>query len=527
MKKIRCAIYTRKSSEEGLDQSFNSLDAQREACEAYILSQKSEGWSANREAYDDGGWSGGSMERPGLKRLLADIEAGRIDIVVVYKVDRLTRSLADFARMVDLFDRHGVSFVSVTQAFNTTTSMGRLTLNVLLSFAQFEREVTGERIRDKIAASKARGMWMGGNPPLGYDPQGRTLVVNEAEAATVRHIFARYLELGSVHAVTAELAADSITSKLWTSSNGNIRGGAPFTRGALFHLLRNRIYLGEIVHKGRSHPGQHSAIIDAATFEAVQLKLNENAVVRGERVTRRAPLTGLLFDSEGNRMSPTHSRNRHGKRYLYYASAPLQMGGGTRDDTLRRVPAAALEEALVERLRCWSRRSAAPLVDLLTFVKKVAVHNEAIIVEVAPPPHEEWGSTVEPQEHVCDAREGLLQIRSPIRLCTRGGRTWLLEPNGSRRSRPSRPLIAALRRAHAELQLRGIDMTEKRGQLTEPRGVDDPYLRKLTGLVFLAPDIQRAILEGRQPTGLTLSSLLSVPLPLDWQEQRRQLGFAS
>jgi site-specific DNA recombinase len=523
MKKVRCAIYTRKSSEEGLDQSFNSL----EACEAYILSQKCEGWSANREAYDDGGWSGGSMERPGLKHLLADIEAGRIDIVIVYKVDRLTRSLADFARMVDLFDRHGVSFVSVTQAFNTTSSMGRLTLNVLLSFAQFEREVTGERIRDKIAASKARGMWMGGNPPLGYNPQRRTLVVNEAEAATVRHIFARYLELSSVHALATDLANAGITSKRWTSSTGNSRGGVPFTRGALFHLLRNRIYLGEIVHKGTSHRGQHAAILDAATFDAAQLKLNDNAVARGERVTRRAPLTGLLFDSEGNRMSPTHSKNRHGRRYLYYASAPLQTGRGTRDDTLRRVPAAALEEALLERLRCWSRRSTACLSDLLTYVRRVTLRFDSIVVDLSPPVHEDWTQNVESTEHASEIPEGQLQIRFSVRVSARGGRTWLLEPDGSWRSRPSRPLFAALRRAHAELRLRGIDMTEKRSQLTEPQGVEDPYLRKLTTLAFLAPDIQKAILDGRQPAGLALNTIISKPLPLEWDEQRRQLGFHS
>jgi site-specific DNA recombinase len=530
MKKVRCAIYTRKSSEEGLDQSFNSLDAQREACEAceaYILSQKGEGWSANREAYDDGGWSGGSMDRPGLKQLLADIEAGQIDIVIVYKVDRLTRSLADFARMVDLFDKHGVSFVSVTQAFNTTSSMGRLTLNVLLSFAQFEREVTGERIRDKIAASKVRGMWMGGNPPLGYDPQGRTLVVNDAEAAAVRHIFARYLELGSVHALATELALSGVTSKRWTSSTGNTRGGVPFTRGALFYLLRNRIYLGQIVHKRMSYPGQHAAILDGETFEAVQLKLGGNAVARGERVTRRAPLTGLLFDSEGNRMSPTHSRNRHGRRYLYYTSVLLQTGRGTRDDILRRVPASALEEALLERLRCWSKRSAASLPDLLTYVRKVTLHADSIVVDLAAPAHEDWTQSVGPKEHAREVRDGHLQIRFSVKVWLRGGRIWLLEPDGSRKSRPNRPLISALRRAHAELQLRGIDMTEKRSQLTEPRGVGDPYLRKLTTLAFLAPDIQNAILDGRQPAGLTLGDLLSRPLPLDWDVQRRQLGFLS
>ena len=273
----RCALYSRKSSEEGLDQSFNSLDAQREACEAYVKSQKSEGWRALDTLYDDGGFSGGSMDRPALKRLLADIEAGKVDVVVVYKIDRLTRSLADFARMVELFDRHEVTFVSVTQAFNTTSSMGRLTLNVLLSFAQFEREVTGERIRDKIAASKSRGMWMGGNVPLGYDlpvDPKRALVVNEAEAATVREIFGAYVDLGSVHALQRWADERGIRSKQRTSRSGRAFGGQRFSRGALFHLLRNRIYLGLIVHGDKVHQGLHPAIVDAAVFDAVQERLD-------------------------------------------------------------------------------------------------------------------------------------------------------------------------------------------------------------------------------------------------------------
>lgn len=272
--RVRCAIYTRKSSEEGLEQGFNSLHAQREACEAYVRSQVGEGWQMLDAAYDDGGFSGGSMDRPGLAKLLADIEAGKVDVVVVYKVDRLTRSLTDFARIVEAFDRRGVSFVSVTPAFNTTTSMGRLTLNVLLSFAQFEREVTGERIRDKIAASKAKGMWMGGNLPLGYDAPvdraTRALVVNTAEAETVRLIFDRYLELRSVHALVRWLAEQGIRSKAWTSSRGRQRGGEPFGRGALFHLLKNRTYVGEIPHRDRTYPGAHEPIVDAAVFAQVQ-----------------------------------------------------------------------------------------------------------------------------------------------------------------------------------------------------------------------------------------------------------------
>ena len=280
----RCAIYTRKSSDEGLDQSFNSLDAQRAACEAYVLSQTSEGWSALPDHYDDGGFSGGNTDRPGLRQLLADIEAGKVDIVVVYKIDRLTRSLADFARIVEVFEKHDCSFVSVTQSFNTTGSMGKLMLNVLLSFAQFEREVTGERIRDKIAASKARGMWMGGIPPLGYDPPNdgtRTLKVNEVEADQVRHIFERYLELGSVHILQRDLEERGIHSKIRVTARGRTMGGQPIGRGALFYLLRNRIYLGQIVHKDKVHDGQHKAIVDVGLFQRVQVSLDEK--VQGQR----------------------------------------------------------------------------------------------------------------------------------------------------------------------------------------------------------------------------------------------------
>ena len=269
---VRCAIYTRKSSDEGLEQEFNSLDAQREACEAYIKSQKSTGWVALPDMYDDGGISGGTMERPALKRMLADIEAKKVDTVVVYKVDRLTRSLSDFAKIVDVFDAQGVSFVSITQQFNTTTSMGRLTLNMLLSFAQFEREVTGERIRDKIAASKQKGMWMGGLPPLGYDVQDRKLVVNIDEAETVRHIFRRYIVLRSVHALKLELDADGVVSKARRNRNGDPKGRLPIAVGALYHILQNRLYRGEIVHKGKPYTGQHEAIIEAGLARSLRIR---------------------------------------------------------------------------------------------------------------------------------------------------------------------------------------------------------------------------------------------------------------
>jgi len=315
VKGLRCAIYTRVSTEHGLEQEFNSLAAQREACEAYITSQKHEGWALRPARYDDGGYSGGSMDRPALQQLLADIRAGLIDTVVVYKVDRLTRSLADFAKLVELFDAHQASFVSVIQSFNTTSSMGRLTLNVLLSFAQFEREVTGERIRDKIAASKKKGLWMGGHVPLGYRVENRRLTVDEQEAATVRLIFERYLALGSLPALQQELREQAIRTRPRQQASGRIIGGVAFTNGPLAHLLRNRVYLGEINHKGHSHPGEHDAIIAPDLFDAVQARLAANHHPKRVRLGGSgALLRGRLFDDRGHRMTPTHA-NKRGARY--------------------------------------------------------------------------------------------------------------------------------------------------------------------------------------------------------------------
>src|SRR5438128_6313372 len=317
LKLTRCAVYTRKSSEHNLDLAFTSLDAQREACEAYIKSQAHEGWRAIPGRYDDGAFSGASLERPALQRLLADVRAGKIDIVLVYKVDRLTRSLADFAKLIELFDAHGVSFVSVTQSFNTSSSMGRLTLNVLLSFAQFERELIGERVRDKIAASKRKGIWVGGPVPLGYAVVDKKIVVVPAEAAAVRTIFARYIELGSVRALAEDLDRRGIRSKPRRRSNGRTIGGGRFGVGALAYLLKNRFYIGELVYRGEVHHGEHEPILDSALFAAVQRKLTAQAVPRRCRL-RGLPaiLSGRLFDHRGNRMSPTHA-NKRGARYPY------------------------------------------------------------------------------------------------------------------------------------------------------------------------------------------------------------------
>lgn len=529
MKRLRCAIYTRKSSEEGLDQSFNSLDAQREACEAYILSQKGEGWAPLPARYEDGGYSGGTMARPGLQQLLADVEVGKVDIVIVYKVDRLTRALADFAKIVEILDRSGASFVSVTQAFNTTSSMGRLTLNVLLSFAQFEREVTGERIRDKIAASKAKGMWMGGTTPLGYEASGRTLAVVEAEAEIVRHIFGRYLILGSVHELRRELDVAGIRTKQWTSCTGRVHGGIKFGRGALYYLLTNRLYLGEIVHKDKSYPGQHDPIVSADIFNKAQARLDENRVERSDRTSERSPLTRLLFDAAGERMSPVHTVGRNGKRYRYYVSTSCQTGGERNEhDVVKRVSAGIIEELVIERLRAISRRPGEGWNNLLKYLRRVEVHDDKLVLDVHQPSGSEWEKNVPRSDQVELLHDGLLRVSIEACINPRGGRARVVTAPARRdqRRRPEKPLIAALRRAHAELAQRGIDVIGGKLDLEGARGLGDPYLRRIAPLAFLAPDIQRSILEGRQPYGVTLKHLTSTDLPLNWDDQRVLLRFS-
>jgi site-specific DNA recombinase len=348
----RCAVYTRKSSEEGLDQEYNSIDAQRDAGHAYIASQRAEGWIAVADDYDDPAFSGGNMERPGLKRLMADIEDGKIDIVVVYKIDRLTRSLADFSKMVEVFERLGVSFVSVTQQFNTTTSMGRLMLNVLLSFAQFEREVTGERIRDKIAASKRKGMWMGGVPPLGYDVENRRLVANDKEARIIRHIFKRFVELGSSTMLVKELRLDGVTSKAWTTQDGRTREGKPIDKSLIYKLLSNRTYLGELRHKELWYKAEHPPIIDQQSWDDVHAILSTNSSKRGNATRATIPflLKGIVFGNDGRALSPWHTTKKSGRRYRYYIPQrdAKECAGAS---GLPRLPAAELESAVLDQLR--------------------------------------------------------------------------------------------------------------------------------------------------------------------------------
>ena len=514
----RCAVYTRKSSEEGLEQEFNSLDAQREAGEAYVKSQASEGWRLLSEHYDDGGYSGGSMERPGLKALLADIALGKIDVVVVYKIDRLTRSLGDFARMVELFDKHKVSFVSVTQSFNTTSSMGRLTLNVLLSFAQFEREITGERIRDKIAASKAKGLWMGGTLPLGYDrPSGtaRILEVNEAEAETVRLIFRKYLDLQSVGRLQRYLKDHGIVSKRRVTQSGRVLGGTPLGRGALFHLLRNKTYRGMIIHQDKAHQGLHAPIVDAALFNEVQDMLDSQARrhdCTSDRVVR-APLVGRIFDGSGNPMTPSFTHRTHGRVYRYYVSAPLVQGGRRGNEALKRVPATAMERLVENQVARFI-----PDYDQwpMALATRIEVHDRTVQillpVDHLPAIREKLSRGERVEVDPVDTKS--LRLSIPIRMERRGFKN-IIKASGPVPVQPDEVLIKALKAAHSLLA------TDTKGMPWLDSSPKSAYERRLIMLAFLAPDIQKAILEGRHMSGLTLERLIHQGVPACWAEQRR------
>jgi site-specific DNA recombinase len=507
----RCAIYTRKSSEEGLEQEFNSLAAQREACEAYIRSQRHEGWVATRTHYDDGGFSGGNMERPALQRLLADIRDGRIDIVVVYKVDRLTRSLADFARLVEIFDIQAVSFVSVTQQFNTTSSMGRLTLNVLLSFAQFEREVTGERIRDKIAASKQKGMWMGGNVPLGYDASEGNLVVNPVEAETVRRIFALYRELGCVRRVKQETDRFGLHTKQRITANGTERGGKPFSRGHIYHLLANPIYAGRIAHKGQVYSGQHPALIDQETWSAVRDQLSTNAGDhrRTTKASEPSLLAGLLVDGRGERLTPSHAV-KNGRRYRYYVSASLITEAGTDRAQGWRLAAREVEEAVlrtlvdalksparlldrfgstgmpidqVRRMHARSARLATSLggsperrsAAIRELVDKVVVDEQRIIIRVRRGPL--LDSSFSPASDL--QSDGVIELSAAIRVKRRGVETRLVLPE-AHDDYPSRcdpALVKAIARGRVWFEELATGRVRSLHDLATRDGVSRRYIR--------------------------------------------------
>jgi site-specific DNA recombinase len=542
----RCATYTRKSSEEGLEQDFNSLDAQREACEAYIRSQAGEGWKPVRMRYDDGGFSGGTLDRPGLIQLLADIEAGKVDTVVVYKVDRLTRSLADFAKIVEVLDAQEASFVSVTQQFNTTTSMGRLTLNMLLSFAQFEREVTGERIRDKIAASKRKGLWMGGPVPLGYEADGRTLTIVDEEAETIRTVFRLYLELGSVRQVKETADRLGLTTKIREDADRHMRGGRQLSRGHIYRLLGNPLYIGRIAHNGESFEGQHPAIIDPKTWDAVHKQLDQQAPPQPPRgaTPRQSPLRGKLFDEAGVALTASHSVKRD-RRYRYYVSrdgfsatnaagAPNGRSArwrlpaqeverliGNATETLLESPselarvarASQIDEAalpeLLENVRCWNGKPLELVQRVDLGAEKMTVHLDLSSIVG------QKGTVVCHQVQTCVRRRGV-----EMRLVLDGAES------GSTNAGVDASLVKAVVRARHWFELLTSGQAGSLAEIAKAEGVNDRYVGRLIPLAFLAPDIVTKILSGEQPVELTAEELTKrMSLPVAWAEQRQMLGF--
>ncbi|MCZ8020016.1 recombinase family protein [Novosphingobium sp.] len=545
MKPLRCAVYTRKSTEDGLEQEFNSLDAQREACEAYILSQRHEGWSLVPGRYDDGGYSGGNMERPGLKALMAEIDAGQIDVIVVYKVDRLTRSLADFAKIVERLDARQASFVSVTQAFNTTTSMGRLTLNVLLSFAQFEREVTGERIRDKIAASKKKGIWMGGPVPLGYQVIDRKLIPVPEEAERVRIIMRRYLEVRNVPRLIEILRAEGVVTKVQQRVSGPHRGGIPFARGSLFHLLKNPVYRGKIVHKGKVYDGEHEAIVDEVLWNQVQSHLAAKAPPRKRSTNepQQAMLRGLITDPHGRPMVPTYGSSKV-KRYAYYE---------TRKDLARpgdppgiRFQRGQLEQHLIGHLeellgdehalrRLSGIEEAGTLRTMFATAHLLAVDLREIgKVETA------LRSLVAAISIQADCMEitlkpGALSVEAdakwtwtlplPTRRPFREARLRI-DASGNTTSTSS-DLLALMADAMAAQRLVLASPELSPAQLAKREGRCRTQLTRLLRLSWMSPRIVDAIADGTQPKGLTRRALLICDMPIDWAEQERQFGFAA
>lgn len=548
MKMVRCAIYTRKSSEEGLEQDFNSLDAQRAACSAYILSQASEGWSEIAGQYDDGGISGGTLERPALQRLLADVAAGRIDIIVVYKVDRLTRSLLDFARLVEAFDAANASFVSVTQSFNTTTSMGRLTLNMLLSFAQFEREVTAERIRDKIAASKARGMWMGGIPPLGYRPDGRTLAIIPEQAALVEGIFRRYLDIGNVRLLAEALKKDGILAPERSTATGKKMGGRPLTRGQLYLMLGCRTYRGEVRHHDAIHPGLHEAIIGQDLWDAVQAMLASNR--QGHRSRHRAVnpslLAGLVTDEGGEPLVPVHATK--GKiRYRYYVSRALQHGESGEG---MRIPARELENIVIERLLTLCKDPLQLAMDigmpldranlpafvasletlagsvrrrdsdtLRSLLARIEVGRDGITMDCrcrALAPDVDIGFGTESR---------VVSFRSDVRL-TRSGRALRLVHDGDARTadRMDLPLVRLIVTAHHWWKILQDDPVDIK-TLSARENVSASWMTRVLRLAFLSPKITQAILSGQHRQDLDATALLTTGnvISPSWSRQETRL----
>ena len=540
MCRIRCAIYTRKSSEEGLEQDFNSLDAQREACGAYIASQKHEGWELLPERYDDGGISGGHLERPSLQRLMQAVDEKRVDQIVVYKIDRLTRSLADFAKLVERLDQAEASFVSVTQSFNTATSMGRLTLNMLLSFAQFEREVTAERIRDKIAASKRKGMWMGGNVPLGYEADGRTLKINEVEAQTVRKLYELYLEHGLIRDVKDRAEALVLRSRRRVRGAGRVSGGKTFDRGHIHHILSNPIYAGRIRHKGQVYEGQHPAIIDPAVWDQAQEMLAGTAAkARGtKRKATRSLLAGKLFDETGDRLTPSHSR-KNGKRLRYYISHRLVKERSQKHPDAWRLPAGDLEELIADlirtHLRCPDRVtrlirdvSASEIADktarlqaiqqtmlCLDLVEQADVSPGTLTIRLVL---DELARVLKCEADRIDAEE--LTLTSPFRMRRSGVELKLRL--GEAQPEIDRTLVENIVKAQKWMSM--ILCGKTFAEIAESEGTSKRRVQDVVDLAMLAPDILDAIANGEQPDGLTSDYLIKSGVPATWPDQRAQFA---
>ena len=555
--RVRCAIYTRKSTEDGLEQEYNSLDAQYDACTAYALSQRHEGWTVVKDRYDDGGFSGGTLERPGLKRLLADIEAGKVDIILLYKIDRLTRSLSDFAKIVEILDRKGASFVSITQSFNTTTSMGRLTLNMLLSFAQFEREVTGERIRDKIYASKRKGIWMGGPVPLGFDVVERKLVVNEPEAKQVRDIMRLYLTVGSVPELVEVLAQNGSHTKIQQRKDGGTRGGCPFKRGNLYHLLSNRIYRGMTVHKGEAFDGEHEAIVGEDLWNEVQAKLAKQGQGGSSRKVsaRTGVLARLIYDGEGRAMVLTHTQKGN-RRFHYYANRYETLG----DSIASRVSARDIENIVIDQLsqtlgsgsqmqsmlvngsytseqlhnlisrcsRLATELSAAKYARkqevLRNVVDRIDLHDDRVVIRID---NRSLLNVINADSTVQPSNTNLIIERQAIRLRRGKALRLVIPPTTSGDNFPMRDekLIALIAEARTIMAQMTANPHKSIPALAAEHGRCRVRMMKVVKLACLDPDIVTAIVEGRQPLKLTPGKLLAVDLPLAWGEQKRVVGF--
>ena len=532
----RCAVYTRKSTEHNLDLAFNSLDAQREACEAYIKSQAHEGWRLLPQHYDDGGLSGASMDRPALQQMLADIRARAIDIIVVYKVDRLTRALADFAKLVETFDAHGVSFVSVTQSFNTTSSMGRLTLNVLLSFAQFEREVIGERVRDKIAASKRKGIWVGGPVPLGYRIADKKLVVVPEEGETVRTIFQRYLSLGSIRALSEELANRGLKPRARRGADGTDVPAIRFLTGPLGHILKNRVYIGEVTYRGEVHPGQQQPIIDRILFDAVQARLREGTVrpARADAsALQPALLTGLLFDDRGHRMTPSHA-NKKGVRYRYYVSQAVIQNRKTEAGTVARVSAPDIEALAMEAVRRKIATASIHPLDLsdrdlvIAYVSRVVILAHTIEIVMT----DKESTAQQDNDRIADTDASVLPAASVLVVPWQGIETIGprgIASEGACRTPSMDPHVRdALLTAIAKARTWIADLIDGKmasfAAIAEREGKVERHVRLLAPLAFVAPKIVAAIADDRAPAGITITSLART-LPHNWVDQERLLGI--